>query len=98
MNAWIGIIGTVIGTFLGGGLTWLNSKFQMRSQTEKDRKRLMLQKMEEIHELLSDYKHSYKMLTAEMLKRYASEELDEFPELPAIPSERLRMLVGFYAP
>ncbi len=68
MNAWIGIIGTVIGTFLGGGLAWLNSKFQMRSQTEKDRKKLMLQKMEEIHELLSDYKHSYKMLTAEMLK------------------------------
>ena len=38
------------------------------------------------------------MLTAEMLKRFASEELEEFPELQPIPSEKLRMLVGFYAP
>jgi len=58
----------------------------------------MLEKMEEIHESLSDYKHSYKMLTAEMLKRFASEESEEFPELQPIPSEKLRMLVAFYAP
>jgi hypothetical protein len=55
----------------------------------------MLEKMEKIHELLTDYKDSYKMLTAEMLKRFASDELEEFPELQPIPLEKLKMLVGF---
>ena len=98
MNAWIGIIGIVIGTFLGGGVSWFNSRFQLRHQAETERKKFILQKMEKIHEFLSNYKHSYRMLTAEMLKRYASEEFEELPELPEIPSEKLKMLVGFYAP
>ena len=97
MNAWIGIIGIVIGTFLGGGVSWFNSRFQLRHQAETERKKFILQKMETIHELLSNYKHSYRMLTAEMLKGYASEEFEELPELPEIPSEKLKMLVGFYA-
>lgn len=48
--------------------------------------------------MLSDYKHSYQMLTAEMLRRFASEDFAEPPELQAIPSEKLKMLAGFYAP
>lgn len=97
MNAWIGIIGTVIGTFIGGGAAWLNSRFQLRHQTERDRKTFMLQKLEEIHQLLSQYKHSYKMLTAEFLRTFASGQ-QEFGDLEPIPSERLKMLIGFYAP
>jgi len=97
MNAWIGIIGTVIGTFIGGGAAWLNSRFQLRHQTERDRKTFMLQKLEEIHQLLSQYKHSYKMLTTEFLRTFASGQ-QEFGEVEPIPSERLKMLIGFYAP
>lgn len=98
MNAWIGIIGIVIGTILGGGIAWFNARFQLSHQAERDKKKFVLSKLEEIHELLSDYKHSYQMLTAEMLKRFASEDFAELPELQAIPSEKLKMLVGFYAP
>lgn len=98
MNAWVGFIGIVVGTVLGGGIAWFNSSFQLHYQAERDRKRFVLSKLEEIHELLSDYKHSYQMLTAEMLKRLASEVFEELPELQAIPSEKLKMLVGFYAP
>ena len=97
MNAWVGFIGMVVGTLLGGGIAWFNSRFQLRHQTEQDRKKFVLSKLEEIHELLSDYKRSYQMLTAEMLKRFASEDFAELPELQAIPSEKLKMLVGFYA-
>lgn len=94
MNAWIGIIGTVVGAML----TWLISRSQSRYQEERNRRKLILEKVEEIHQLLSQYKHSYAMLTAEMLKRFCSEGQGEFPELTPIPSERLKMLVGFYAP
>jgi hypothetical protein len=95
MNGWLGIIGVIIGALLGGGIAWFNSKFQLRHQAEMDRKKFLLSKLEEIHELLSDYKHSYQMLTAEMLRRFASEDFAEPPELQAIPSEKLKMLVGF---
>jgi len=97
MNAWIGIIGTIIGAFLAGGAAWLNSRFQLRHQSERDRKKFIFQKLEEIHELLSAYKQSYKLLTAESLRVYASGQA-EFAETEPIPSERLKMLVGFYAP
>jgi len=60
-------------------------RFQLRHQTEQDRKKFALSKLEEIHELLSDYKRSYQMLTAEMLKRFAGEDFAELPEQQAIP-------------
>jgi len=86
-----------VGAFLAGGAAWFNSRFQMRIQAKHERRKLILQKMEEVHELLSQYKQSYKMLTAEFLRIYASGE-QELGELEPIPLERLKMLVGFYAP
>jgi hypothetical protein len=98
MNAWIGIIGTVIGTIIGGGLAWLNMKFQLQIQEERERKKLLLGKLEEIHELLSKYKHSFTMATMEHLRATFTSESKLFENLPPVPAERLRMLIGFYAP
>jgi hypothetical protein len=97
MNAWVGIISTIVGAFLACGAAWLNSRSQLRHQAERDRKKLILEKLEEIHELLSTYKQSYNMLTAACMRAHESGQV-EFAEFEPIPSERLKMLVGFYAP
>ena len=48
MNAGIGVIGTTLGVLIGGILFWLNFRLQFRSQEMKDRKKLLLTKIEEI--------------------------------------------------
>jgi len=56
MTAWIGIIGTLLGAFLGGSFALLSARFQQRAQTERDRNRLILSKMEELFSLLGEYR------------------------------------------
>lgn len=95
MNAWIGIVGVVI----GGALAILSSYLQQRRQIQHDRRKLILSKLEELYEVVSGFRQTYK---AEFLERSA--ELLSFnlpPEIKVeepVPIERVRMLVGFYAP
>lgn len=56
MTAWIGIIGTLLGAFLGGSFALLSARLQQRAQTERDRNRLILSKMEELVSSLGQYR------------------------------------------
>jgi hypothetical protein len=98
ITAWIGIIGTVVGAIIGGGLSWLNTRFQLKHQEERERKRLLLGKLEETHELLSQYKHSYTLVTSQHVRMQLTKQPMDLKELTPIPKEKLRMLIGFYAP
>jgi hypothetical protein len=96
MNAWVGIIGTLAGTILGGSLTWLNMRFQLKHQEGRERKKLLLEKLEELHEDLSAYSQSYNQLISARLETLTNGEKWPADSPNLLP--KLRMLVGFYAP
>ena len=98
MTAWIGIIGTIVGALLAGTAAWLNSRFQLRRQEERDRKKLVLSKIEELYEIVSQFKHSYVVLTTSQLTSLAERRPLNQSEVPPVPLEKLHMLVGIYAP
>jgi hypothetical protein len=109
MAAWIGIVGTLIGVLLGGVVAWFNARFQLRYQENRDRKKLILERLEELYQLLSQYNRAY----FNMLQGHIYDSIDqnfspiippelmpkppEQEEMP-VPIERLQMLIGFYAP
>ncbi len=98
VNAWIGIIGTVVGALLGGSAAWLSARFQLHRQEERERKRLFLSKLEELYEVVAQFKDSYKMSTMSLVKTLTAGEAADMSDLPALPIEKLQMLIGFYAP
>jgi hypothetical protein len=93
MTAWIGIIGVVI----GGALTFLSGYIQQQRQIRRDRQKLLLSKLEEIHEVLSQYRLTYRGVMSEIIKGIPNDTPPEFKDLPHVPTEKLQMLVGFYA-
>lgn len=97
MNSWIGIIGTILGVLIGGGVSWLNSRFQLRQQETKDRKNLLLGKLEEMYGIVSQINQIYSELTSEQLKIVSDRLEFRVPNSPNIPIDKLNMLVDFYA-
>jgi hypothetical protein len=99
MTAWIGIIGTVIGAIVGGGLTLLNAHLQTRRQVQQDRRKLILSKLEELHEAISHFRFMHN----EVFLQLMTEDLNAEGKLEArerrgLLIDRIQMLVGFYAP
>lgn len=58
MTPWIGIIGTLLGAALGGWFALANSRIREKSETSRERRRLLLSKLEELFVLLEKYKFS----------------------------------------
>lgn len=102
MTAWIGIIGTVIGAIIGGGLTLLNAHLQTRRQVQQDRRKLILSKLEELHEAISEQQQGNRQLFIQFMQLKAnhndSEVKQQVRERRFLSSEKIQMLVGFYAP
>jgi hypothetical protein len=98
MSPWITVFSTVVGVLLGGGLAWFNSRFQLRYQENRDRKKLILSKLEELYEVISQFRLAYRALSKDhMTNLPAGEPMGEI-DVPPLPTERLQMLVGIYAP
>lgn len=99
MSAWIGIIGTVIGTVVGGGLALLNAHLQTRRQAREDRRKLILAKLEELHETISHFKQAERQLFIQVVTKSNNADLkQQLIERRYSAHERIQMLVGFYAP
>lgn len=96
MSLWILIAGTLVGTLLGGVLGLLNTRFQFRTQVNRERQRLTLGKLEELHQVLSQFKQAYADLSLLAGSNAAIDAL--IKQYSSIPREKLHMLVGFYAP
>lgn len=96
MSLWILIIGTLVGTLLGGLLGLLNTSVQLKTQINRERQKLVLGKLEELHQVLSQFKQAYADLSFMAGSRAAVEAL--IKQHASIPTEKLNMLVGFYAP
>jgi hypothetical protein len=99
MTAWIGIIGTVIGAIVGGGLTLLNAHLQTRRQAQQDRRKLILSKLEELYEAISHFRFMHHELFLQLMTEgpNAGGKV-EARERRGLLIDRILMLVGFYAP
>lgn len=101
MIAWIGIIGTVIGAIVGGGLTLLNAHLQTRRQVHQERRKLILSKLEELHEAISVFRYESREILLLIMKMPAgsnAEGMQQSKERRSLSLERIEMLAGFYAP
>ncbi len=93
----IGFAGVAVGAILAGATAWFNSRFQLRYQETRDRKKLFLDKLQELYEVVSRFKDAYSSTTIEQIKTLtASQPLT--PPDRSVPAEKLQMLIGFYAP
>jgi hypothetical protein len=100
MNVWIGVVAALVGAIVGGSIAIINTRFQLREQRLREKNKLFLSKMEEIHEALSQFKDAYKAAFGERLLTAYDANTPEKNEknLPKVPIEKIQMLVGFYAP
>src|SRR5215213_3707706 len=97
MTTWIGVVAALVGAIVGGGIAFFNSQLQLREQRLREKKKLLLSKLEELHEVLSQFRESYRGSIHERLLTAAGAE-KVAGNLPKVPIEKLQMLVGFYAP
>lgn len=99
MNEWLGLIGALAGTAIGGFVTYkvADQKHAFERAAEKERR--LITACESIHELLSDIASQASMLNMGVIGDLGynlplkGDILKEKVQL-----DRLRMLVGFYTP
>ncbi len=112
MDAWIGSVSAIVGVLLGGLITLLITRSQLRHREARERTMLILAKLEELHQLLGNYAIS----TFNMMGELIEGDIDQFHRLirqilPAhkIPErhkrtsepmtlDRISLLIGAYAP
>lgn len=96
MEHWTGLVGALVGAAIALLGVWLEG----RRQDRQGSKRLMLSKLEELHELVGVFRLAHRrdqVAIASHLKGGELPEVAEEEQTP-IPTAKLEMLVGFYAP
>lgn len=95
--ALIGVIGTLIGGFLGSWLTYRNSTALAKLEMKWQQVRLSQEKLEEIAVIIDQIDQHYKKLMGDVISKIEYNKPLEFTG-ERIPFERLRILMEFYAP
>jgi hypothetical protein len=97
---WVGVIAALTGAIVGGGIATVISCLQLREQRLRERNKLILSKLEEIHEVLSQFREAYRgSIHERLLTAHDAAEPNQIEKsLSKVPIEKLQMLVGFYAP
>lgn len=94
---WLPLIGVLLGGLLTGGFACLTLWLQRRHQKQQERNKLYREKLQELYEVVSVFKNSYRQTTGSAAISLAGRQpLTDVG--PAVPVEKLQMLVGFYAP
>lgn len=96
MEHWTGLVGALVGAAIALLAVWLEG----RRQDRQGSKRLMLSKLEELHELVGVFRLSHRREQVAIASHLKGAELPEVAEEeePPVPTAKLEMLVGFYAP
>jgi hypothetical protein len=66
----------------------------MNRQKDRERQKLLLEKLEELHEIISQLRQAY----GDLFLMTIDEKGSMIKERISVPTEKLQMLVGFYAP
>lgn len=91
-------LGPLLGVVIGGVLAWINGRSQATRRDARERNQLILGKLEELHQLLSDVINYYQCLTFAHARDPNELRKVSNPMVYRVQFDRLEMLVGFYAP
>src|SRR6267143_3442128 len=94
-NAWVGLIGAFAGALIVGISHFLSARSQFKWDKAWERKTLRRSKLEDLFTAVGDLRDAYIEIYAGCIARLPGERIGAPKDIPA---ERLRMLVGFYAP
>jgi hypothetical protein len=97
MEAWVGIVGTLLGGALGGYLTYLTSSAQAKREMRWQQIRLSQEKLEELAKVLDQYDYHYKKISGEAFLKVEIGKPMSF-DGERFPTARLAALIQFYAP
>ena len=97
MNTWTAIVASLLGVIVGGGLSWLSARSQSKRDERREKRKHILAKLEELHEVISAYRHEFNLLTSDRFAVASGAAGWYEKESKPLPKEKLRMLVGFYA-
>jgi hypothetical protein len=98
VKEWITPIVALLGVIVGGGIGWLNTRLRLERQEAREKKKRMLEKLESLHEAISRYLYAFTSLATSIVQLQISGKPIDERSLTPPPLQRLRMLVGFYAP
>ena len=93
----IGVIGTLLGVAIGGGVNYFINRSQFIREKKYQEQQVLRQKLEEICQVIERINQSYNNVWADAwqsLKYGKQMPLDDDP----LPFARLSMLINFYAP
>jgi hypothetical protein len=99
MSEWLGLIGALAGTAIGGFITYRIASQQHRYERQTENQRRLITSCESIHELLSTISNQASTLNMGVIgdlgynSPFKADILKEKVQL-----DRLRMLVDFYTP
>jgi hypothetical protein len=91
-------LGPLLGVIIGGTLAWVNARSQAARREARERKQLILGKLEELHQLLTDVVEYYRCLTFAHVRDPNKMRRVTNPTIDHVRFDRVEMLVGFYAP
>jgi hypothetical protein len=74
MTVWVGVIAALSGALVSGGLLLLNARLQFKQQVARERHKLLLSKLEELHEVIARVRRSYESSTVERINAYLNVE------------------------
>jgi len=98
MEALIGIIATLVGVVIGGGITLLSNKLRIDHEEKLEKGKRMLGKLEEAHEHLTTISLIYRSMYGNHIALLISNHKMEDKQSKRIPFEELDMLISFYSP
>ncbi len=97
LNAWIPIIGTLLGVLIGGLVSVLTSKMQFERERRWKRDLLVQDKLLEIAELAEDVQRKLGKLYGDAVGAVESGQSLK-PDSDPLPLARLKMLINYCAP
>ncbi|HEY6221705.1 MAG TPA: hypothetical protein VIX13_04140 [Candidatus Eisenbacteria bacterium] len=94
-NAWVGLVGAFAGALIVGISHFLSARSQFKWDKAWERKTVLRSKLEDLFTAVGSLREAYIEMYASCVTRLPSQRIEVSKEFPV---ERLRMLVGFYAP
>ena len=99
MNLWVGVVGTIVGATIAGGLMLLKEVGQRKHARQTERRALVIHKLEQLHQELTDIDAAIGNLSIDLIGVAAlGEKLDLSRYTQKIRVSSVMMLAGFYAP
>ena len=99
MNEWLGLIGALTGTAIGGYITYRVASQQHIYERQTENHRRLIASCESIHELLSNISSQASTLNMGVIVDLGyNSPIKESMLKEKVQLDRLRMLVDFYAP